>query len=322
MRFAYEDLRPAQFENLVIFVCQRLFGVSVQGFSDGVDGGRDGKFSGTAELWPSTRAPWVGTTIIQSKHVNGYNRHFSETDFYNPYEKKPNSVLGKEIPRIKKLRENKHLDHYILFANRRLAGGAESKIVKYLSDQCDIPESSLYLCGVEQLEILLTNYPDIAVKANFDPIDSPLIVSPDDLAVVIQALANNCDGIVDLINDPPVPRTPYEEKNRLNNMTPEYAKEYRRRFLKETPQIEAFLAAPENLEFLKLYESVVDEFELKIIANRKDYQTFDQVLNYLLDLLFSRDPILRQHKHKRLTRTVLFYMYWICDIGKEEDATT
>ena len=51
-------------------------------------------------------------------------------------------------------------------------------------------------------------------------------------------------------------------------------------------------------------------------------QTFDQVLNYLLDLLFSRDPILRQHKHKRLTRTVLFYMYWICDIGKEEDATT
>jgi len=75
------------------------------------------------------------------------------------------------------------------------------------------------------------------------------------------------------------------------------------------------------LELLRMYESVVDEFQLRIISKRKNYQTFDEVMEYLVDLLFSRDPILRQHSHKRLTRAVLFYMYWNCDIGEVGDAT-
>lgn len=70
-----------------------------------------------------------------------------------------------------------------------------------------------------------------------------------------------------------------------------------------------------------MYESVVDEFQLKILAKRKDYQTFDEVMEYLVDLLFNRDPVLRQHAHKRLTRAILFYMYWNCDIGEVDDAT-
>lgn len=35
-------------------------------------------------------------------------------------------------------------------------------------------------------------------------------------------------------------------------------------------------------------------------------------LEHLVDLLLGRDPILRQHGNKRLTRAVLFYMYWNC----------
>jgi hypothetical protein len=102
-------------------------------------------------------------------------------------------------------------------------------------------------------------------------------------------------------------------------MTIDYAKVQRRKYLKETAQIRAFLAAPENLDLLRMYESVVDEFQLKIIAKRKDYQSFDEVMEHLVDLLFGRDPILRQHAHKRLTRAVLFYMYWNCDIGEVAD---
>lgn len=30
MRFACEDLSDGQFENLIVFLCQRLFGISVQ----------------------------------------------------------------------------------------------------------------------------------------------------------------------------------------------------------------------------------------------------------------------------------------------------
>lgn len=318
MKYAYEDLSDAQFENLIVFLCQRLLGISVQGFAKGPDGGRDAKFVGTAELHPSKAAPWAGTIIIQAKHTNGYNRNFSEPDFYSA--KGTNTVLSKEIPRIQNLRTKKQLDHYMLFANRRLAGNAESEIRKHISTQCGLPESSIYLCGVEQLEVFLKAFPEVAVLADLDPIDCPLIVSPDDLAEVVQALANHKDAVGALLDDPPTARVSYETKNALNNMSAEYAKALRRRFLKETAQIRAFLAAPENLELLHLYESVVDEFQFKIIAKRRDYQTFDEVMEYLIDLLFSRDPVLRQHAHKRLTRAVLFYMYWNCDIGEVDDA--
>lgn len=320
VKYAYENLSDDQFENLIVFLCQRLLGISVQGFAKGPDGGRDAKFVGTAELHPSKAAPWVGTTIIQAKHTNGYNRHFSESDFFSTTA--ANTVLGKEIPRIKKLRGGKQLDHYMLFANRRLAGNSESEIREYIAAQCGIPASSIYLCGLEQLEVWLKTFPDVAGKADLDPVDSPLIVSSDNLAEVVQALAGQMAVVSALIDDPPTTRVTYERKNEFNNMSADYARAQRKKYLKETAQIRLFLAAPENLELLRMYESVVDEFQLKIIAKRKDYQTFDNVMEYLVDLLFNRDPVLRQHAHKRLTRAVLFYMYWNCDIGEVGDAET
>ena len=318
MKFAYEDLSDDQFEVLIVLLCQRLLGIAVQGFAKGPDGGRDAKFVGTAELHPSKAAPWVGTVIVQAKHTNGYNRSFSELDFYST--SSSNTVVGKEVPRIKKLREAKQLDHYMLFANRRLTGNSETEIRDHIAAECGVPASSIYLCGLEQLELWLKRFPEVAQEANLDAVDSPLIVSPDDLAEVVQALARQKDGLTALLDDPPTVRVTYEEKNTLNNMTPAYAKEQRRKYLKETAQIRTFLAAPENIELLRMYESVVDEFQLKILAKRKDYQTFDEVMEYLVDLLFNRDPVLRQHAHKRLTRAILFYMYWNCDIGEVDDA--
>lgn len=320
MKYAYEDLSDKQFEDLVVFLCQRLLGISVQGFVEGPDGGRDAKFVGTAELHPSKAAPWVGTTIIQAKHTNGYNRRFSESDFFNA--ESSQNVIGKEIVRIKKLRDGKQMDHYILFANRRLGGNTESVIRAHISKECGIPEESIYLCDIEQLERWLKIFSDVARLANLDPIDSPLIVSPDDLAEVVQAIALQKDELSKILDDPPAPRILYDKKNALNNMTAEYAEVQRKRYLKETAQIKTFLAAPENDKLLQMYESVVDEFQLKIIAKRKDYQTFDEVMEYLVDLLFGRDAVLRQHGHKRLTRVVLFYMYWNCDIGEVGDAET
>jgi hypothetical protein len=282
MKFAYEDLGDDQFETLAVCLCQHLFGISVQGFAKGPDGGRDAKFVGTAELFPDTIAPWIGTTIIQAKHTNGYNKNFSESDFFS--KTGTNTVIAKEIPRIKKLREAKQLDHYILFANRSLAGNAETEIRAHIAKECSLPASSVYLCGVEQLERWLKRFPQAAKNADLDPIDSPLIVSPDDLAEVVQALARQLEVLAVLQDDPPTERVTYEQKNVLNNMSADYAKALRRRYLKETTQIRSFLAAPENLDLLRMYESVVDEFQLKIIAKRKIHQTFDVVMEYLLDL--------------------------------------
>ena len=279
-------------------------------------------------------------------------------------------LFGKEIPRIIKLRKKEQIDHYMLFANRRLPANAETNIRGHIASTCSIPESSIYLCGLEQLELWLktfgevakladldplgwsastwrlqiglNNLPEttstpatqplskrplktfgeVAKLADLDPIDSPLIVSPDELAEVVQALARNKAEVAAVLDDPPTQRVSYEEKNTLNEMTAEYAKTLRKKYLKETAQIRAFLSAPENMDLLRSYETVVDEFQFKIIAKRKEYQTFDKVMEYLLDLLFARDPVLRQTAHKRLTRAVLFYMYWNCDIGEMANAPT
>jgi len=292
--------------------------VSTQGVSDGPDGGRDAKFVGTAERHPSTASPWAGTTIIQAKHTNALNRKFSEGDFYS--DNSENTVLGKELPRVKKLREAKQLDNYMLFSNRRLAGNAESTIRKLIADECDIDEQSIYLCGVEQLELWLKQFPEVPSLADLDPVDCPLLPSPDDLAEVVNALAVQMNAAAAVADDPPVARVRYDTKNTLNNMSKEYAQEQRRRYLKYTRGVHEFLAAPENSELLRLYESVAEEFQLKIIAKRKDFQGFDAVLEHLADVLFARDPDLR--KHKRLTRIMLFYMYWNCDIGREGNAAT
>lgn len=318
MKYAYEDLGPDQFERLVVFLCQKLLGMGVQGFAKGRDGGRDAKFVGTAQLHPSTTGPWTGTVIIQAKHTNGYNKHFSETDFFNA--KSKNTVVGEEIPRITALRKAQQLDHYMLFSNRRLSAGAESAIRAHIGTSCGLPEASIALFGVDDLERLLRTFPEIADQADLDRVDSPLIVSPQDLADVVEALARQKEVFGDVADAPPGPRTPYDQKNTANRMTPEYAKALRRRYLKETSQIRAFLAAPENEPVLRAYEAVVEEFELKILAKRKDHQTFDEVLEYLLDLLFARDAFLRQRTHKSLTRALVFYMYWNCDIGTSVDA--
>lgn len=317
MKYAYEDLGPEQFENLVVAICQFVLGAGVQGFAKGVDGARDAKFVGTAQLHPSTTEPWKGTVIVQAKHTNGYNKTFSDTDFYS--EGNQDTVLGAELPRIKKLKVASQLDHYMLFSNRKLTGNAESKLRAVIAKECGLSEYSVYLGGVEQLELWLKRFPNAANIADIDPIDSPMLVSPDDLAEIVEALGNQITIVAQAL-PAPGERISYERKNQFNNMSTDYARSLRRRYLKETSQIKSFLSDPENTRLLRLYESVIDEFQQKILAKRKDYQSFDEVMIYLRDLLFKRDPILRAHK--RLTSTMLFYMYWNCDVGVSDDAAT
>lgn len=306
MRFAYEDLSDGQFEELVVLICQELFGVGVQGFAKGPDGGRDARFEGTAQLHPSKAAPWKGITIIQAKQTNGYNRSFSESDF--------ETILNEEIPRIQKLRTSEGLDHYILFSNRRLTGNKQTEILARVSQECKLPTASVSVIGLEQLELYMKRFPDVAKYADLDPVDAPLIVGSSELAEVVEALANQL-GSVSEKDVPPTKRVSFEKKNQLNKMSDEYAKAAVKRYMKDTFQIKEFLSQPGNQALMSMYEAVVEEFQFKIIAKRKDHQSFDEVMEHIVSLLLRRDAVLRQIKHKRLTRAVLFYMYWNCDIG-------
>lgn len=317
MKYDYPNLNEDQFALIVTMICKRLLGNSVQPFTKGPDGGRDGKFTGTADLHPSTRMPWQGTVVIQSKHTFNFNASFSDKDFFS--DKSATTVIGKEIPSIKKLRDSGELDHYMLFSNRRLGANAEHKILTHLSQECAIPIGSLYLCGIKGIELSLKQFPEITKVLEIDPLDSPLIISSDDMAEIVEVMSVNFKSGA-LPFNPPTTRVPYEKKNELNKMTDKYATEQKNRYLKDSKQIQDFLAAPENSALLSRYDAATAEFNLNVVSKRSDYHSFDEVMNLIARQLFGRESVLAGNKS--LTRAILFYMYWNCDIGEVGDASS
>lgn len=314
MGYEYEDLDDSQFERLTVQMMRKLFGAGVQDFAAGRDGGRDALFNGTAERFPSTTKPWSGKTVGQAKHTNGLNAHYSDPDFSGTT---ASSVVTKELERIKKLVQDGDLHSYILFSNRRLGAITASDLTKRIASEAGLTEERVFLAGIEYLDQMLHEHRDLLTLARIHPLDGPLVASSHECAEVIIAIAAALEASPAPEPQEPVDRVSYAEKNVLNGMTEDFAAELSRRYLVETQRIESFLADPGNAVARSLYEAAVEDFQLKIIAHRQDHQSFDHVYNHLVDLLFKRDGVLA--RHKRLTRALVFYMYWHCDIGKAPD---
>ena len=116
----------------------------------------------------------------------------------------------------------------------------------------------------------------------------------------------------------PTIRTSYKEKNKLNNLRDETAKELEKLYMKYIFQIDQFLKDPQNYQVLKSYQESIEEFQLQyIIPKQIELDYFDCIYNELVSYLTSRDYVLS--KNRRLTRMMVFYMYWNCDIGKSND---
>ncbi|VFA92484.1 Uncharacterised protein [Nocardia farcinica] len=315
MSYPYEDLDDSQFERLVVQCSRKLFGPGVQSFAAGPDGGRDARFHGTAERFPSTSKPWSGVTVIQAKHTNAINVHYSDPEFSGTSK---SSVITEEIARIKNLVQAGEIDNYFLFANRRLGANARSTIANQIADGTGLDNEFIFLAGTEYLDDQLREFPDVLHLARIDPVDGPLLPSSYDLAEVIIAIKEGLEA-EDLTTDAQVAdRVSFDNKNAINNMSPEFAKVLSGRYLSYSSQIGKFLAYPGNVEVRHQYEAAVEEFQLKIIAKRSNYQSFDDLFNYLVDTLIKRDPVLA--RNRRLLRTMIFYMYWHCDIGSAADA--
>jgi very-short-patch-repair endonuclease len=81
MRFPLHDLTDREFEDLVGQICMEILGMGTIVFTTGRDGGRDGKFAGTANNFPSKNSPGKGKFIIQAKHTeNPYSFQGDERD--------------------------------------------------------------------------------------------------------------------------------------------------------------------------------------------------------------------------------------------------
>ena len=232
MKYQYHDLHSSQFEDLVIGICEELFGIGVQGFTDGADGGIDARFEGIAQIFPSKSEPWSGITIIQAKHTSGINRAFSESDFFG----NKSAQIDKEIIKVKKLYEDKKLNNYILFANRKLTPQKREEIVKEISTKTGLDKLNIHLVGIDNIERYLKKFPSAIQSANLNIFDEPLKITPDELAEIIEIFAKDnttYPSTYELDSVKEIKRKEFAVKNINNKLSDEYAKIIRNHMFKD-----------------------------------------------------------------------------------------
>jgi hypothetical protein len=315
LKYPYADLNEDQFEAFILAICKKLLGTGAQKYTKGKDAGIDIYFNGTTEKFPSSASPWSGSIISQAKHTSSWEGTFSDSDFSGVTK---SSDISKEIPKIRRLFLNGVLTHYIIFSNRRLSGTADINIRKRIENETGVPFENIRLFGIDDLDGFSNSFPGTMNEAGFSFFDYPLSIEPSTLANLFEAFLEQVSVLIaDKDNTKEIPtRIPFKEKNIINNFSSQAASFYRRNYLHELGRVEAFLQAPENIHYAAQYYDIVDDLNMKyetFACSSTKYERFiDGVYNQLLD----RDPIFRGNR--RLTRVILFYMYWTCDLGRLE----
>lgn len=310
--FHYHDMNSGEFETLVILICKEILGQGTQGFSAGRDGGRDAKFHGKADLYPSRSSPWEGITIIQAKHTNGIDKSYNDTGFFSATSK--TCTVAQEVKKIVKLIDEQELDSYMLFANRKLSGGTQAEITSYLANETGLDLEKIGVLGRDDLNMFLGRYKYMVDMVNLTPLTKAPIIRPSDLADLIEEFAKVFDRLAITNDFSPVIRTTYAQKNIINNMRDDAAEYYKKQYMMYMHQIDTFLKDPMNQSLQSKYQEAVEEFQIKfIIPKKRDLKYFDEIFDALVDLLVNRDSFL--NRNIRLTRIMVFYMYWNCDIG-------
>ncbi|HEY4537494.1 MAG TPA: hypothetical protein VIG45_03440, partial [Erysipelothrix sp.] len=181
--YHYHDISESDFEKIVVAICKELLGAATYGFAQGPDGGRDAKFNGVANYYPSESSKWNGITIIQAKHTSGINKDFAQPDFYS--EKSNSCLLTQEVEKIIKLIQSDGLNNYMLFSNRKMTGGADLKIKSYIMEKTGLDEFNIAILGIDELDYYMDRYPHIVQLGNLCPLTIAPIINPDELSEVI-----------------------------------------------------------------------------------------------------------------------------------------
>lgn len=292
------------FENLVTLICKKILGEGVIPFAKGRDGGKDGRFTGTANCFPSENDPWQGNIIIQAKHTEKIQASCSDSDF--------NKIIGDEIDKIKNLKSKGEIDYYLLFTNRKLTGGADSIIVKRIKDETGVENN---LIAEEKIQQYLIQFPDVVKMAGLNKLLMPLEFDDSDIRDVVLAIkdalkAKDVRPIIDFS------KPELTKKNELNNLSEDYFSNVIQSEFADFSRIESFLSDPINEEVKEGYEDAISDLNAKITIHRDKYGGFEEIIDDVYDKVIgqSGDSL---KGNKRLVRTLLHYMYCKCDIGKK-----
>lgn len=313
MRIDYHDLSEKDFERLVVAICSEILGSGVVPFCSGPDGSRDARFEGTAADLPNSVDPHKGKFVAQAKHTESPVAKYSDNDFSGSAR---SSVLSKECPGVRKLVMKGELDNFLLFTNRRMSGITEGPIIERIKR--DTGTKVVELFGIERMDLLIRKHQAILKTFGMNLMHLPLLVTCDALAEVILAINENADTFEKAFVPEELERTSFKTKNRENGLSDDLANFIRKNYMPQFADVKKFLAKPESEAALGSYLAAAQEFEEQIVIHRKNYAEFDHVLTRIMGLLFARDSDLA--KRKALTKLVIYYMYWNCDIGSKGGA--
>lgn len=306
-KYPLHYLSDTEFENLATLICTKILGEAVIPFAKGTDGGRDGRFHGKANCFPSIIEPWEGKIVIQAKHTTKENTSCSDSDFQKILK---NDVL----PAIERLKGENKIDFYMLFTNRKLTGKQDEKIENLIDENTGIPN---IVIAHEKIQQWLQAYPDVVKEAKLQSLLTPLQFDEQDLkSLIIEFHKTIPDTSVVGKSEEDFTYVEIGRKNEINSLSQDYFNEIIKKNYTYFDFIRDFLKDPINQSLKEIYDDTVDDIDAKIVINRNAYNAFEHLLEELYDYVISNSSELAGKK--RLIRLFLHYMYCNCDIGKKD----
>ncbi len=307
------NLNPSDFEKLINIICQKILGTGVISFSEGKDGGRDGKFVGKAENYPSTNSTWSGSFTIQAKHTSNPIASCSDADFQK--------LIEVEAQKIKKLRSNNEIDNYLLFTNRKYTGIKGEELCKKITEISGL--QNVAIIGKETISDLYLNpNKQIVRQFNLNRINIPFDFSDEEIKEIILAFKKQLPKMNQRIVSKSeelkynFDHIKKEDKNKKNNLSNEYyEQQILGNSLVEFGKIETFLNDPLNEDLKDYYYDTAHELNQIISLKREDFDGFEELFIHIYNLVSNGVSTLKGSK--RHITTFLHYMYMECLIGKK-----
>lgn len=313
MNYRLEDIDNMVFEDLIGSICYKILGTGLVVFTSGKDGGRDGRFTGTANNYPSNKDSWSGKFIIQAKHTQNPTASISDYEF--------EKIVDGEIIRLKKLRKNGDIDNYLLFTNRKQTGVKGERLIRKLQESVGITN-----CDIIGRETIYKEYldssKDIIKQFKLGKYSTPFDFSDEEIRDTLIAFKQQLPEISEKIKDEVDKlKNDYryidkDEKNRKNNLSQEYFSEIIvGESLIDFRKIDHFLSNPTNEIFKDYYFDTANELNNLIVLKRDEFDLFEEIFIFIYQQICNRNSQLKGGK--RHTMTFLHYMYYECLIGKK-----
>ncbi|MBK8259980.1 MAG: hypothetical protein IPK80_01420 [Nannocystis sp.] len=317
MKRSLHEIGNHAFEQLIGRLCVHLLGAGTKVFSSGPDGGIDASFEGQAEAWPSSTAQWAGRWIVQAKHTENPAAAVSDSTFSSDG---ASSVISEEIAKLT-ANGGPRCDHYLLYTNRRGTPQAIASIEERL--KADLGVQNAQVVTAPMLDGLLSKYPAALVQPLAEAFAMPLTLDVDTVAAALEVLIGELGSrSTSRAKASKIQRTSLATKNALNAVGSELDHVYNAALHEDLGVMERFLAAPDrHTDGLRdAYLSFCDSAKDQLVLARTQSVPLAGFLVQLIRRVCENHEFLSTGQGPRAVRAMVYYMYWICDLGTHADS--